>query len=248
MTRTKSGFTVVEILIGSVILGLAVGMILSMFHGMTRQSAHAFHTLSQTQDALLLLETIRLELGSLVLNPFADARDHEGNSFLISRPNGTSIQFVTERQDGADRRRYLVYYEAKNLQKTSGKQGLALKKMVWKFQLDTPWYERVTFPPGWPSTWIGPLVETQEEKYKNLLIQDMRWQYLVPMENEGRTFFRLKLVLEAAEGTRLLPFTTLVGVQTPDLPTAVSDCPCLFDVCFDPAKPNCTCCSGGGKP
>jgi hypothetical protein len=222
-------------------------MILSMVSSMTRQSTRAFYTLSQTQDALLLIETIRLELASLVLNPFSDANDHEGNSFLISKPNGTSIQFVMEKVEKGKRNRYLVYYEAKNQTGPDATRDLSLRKIVWKFTQDSVWYDKIAFPPGWPSGWIGPVVEVQDGKYKSLSIQDMRWQYLVPAENEGRVFFRLKLVLRAAEGVRLLPFTTLVGVQTPDLPTMVSNCPCLFAPCFN-VTPTCDCCSGGGTP
>jgi len=243
----EGGLTVVEILIGLVILVLVISMIVSMVSTMTRQSTRAFHTLSQTQDALMLIETIRLELGSLVLNPFADARDHDGNAFLLSKPNGTSIQFVMERLEKTKRNRYLVYYEAKNRTGPDAGQGLSLRKIVWKFNQDSVWYDKIAYPPGWPSGWIGPVVETQEGKYKSLSIQDMRWQYLTPEENEGRVFFRLKLVLKAAEGMRLLPFTTLIGVQTPDLPTTVSNCPCLFDPCFSKMPRNCACCSGGGK-
>jgi hypothetical protein len=68
---------------------------------------------------------------------------------------------------------------------------------------------------------------------------------LAPVENEGRVFLRVKLVLRAAEGARLLPFTTMVGVQTPDLPTRISTCPSLFAPCFDAAAPNCWCAAKG---
>ena len=63
--------------------------------------------------------------------PFvADPKDHEGNSFIISKPNGTSIQFVTERREAGARKRFLVYYEAKNFGGAKPKEGLSLRKTV----------------------------------------------------------------------------------------------------------------------
>lgn len=236
LARSRRGLSVVEVLIGTVILSLLVGFAMAGFNMLGKQSTHAFESLSQTQDALILLESIRLELASLVMNPFADAKDHEGNSFMISRPNGTSIQFVTEKREGGVRKRFLVYYEAKNDTGPKAKPGLLLKKKIWEFKKDGAWSDSVRT--GWPADWVGAEVESQEARWKNLNIQDMRWQYLVPDENEGKVFFRVKLTLQAREGNRLLPLTTLVAVATPDLAASVSDCPCLFAAGYDATKPD----------
>lgn len=236
----RRALSVVEVLIGSVILALLVGMSMAGFNMLGKQSNHAFETLSQTQDALILFESIRLELASLVMNPFGEPKDHEGNSFLISRPNGTSIQFVTEKREGGVRKRYLVYYEARNDTGPKARAGLTLRKKVWEFKKEGTWTGSVAT--GWPADWVGAEVESQEARWRKLNIMDMRWQYLVPDENEGKVFFRVKLTLQAREGSRLLPLTTLVGVATPDLPAGISDCPCLFDLAFDPAKRDCTFC------
>jgi hypothetical protein len=244
---SRRGLSMLEVLIGSVILALLIGISMAGFNMLGRQSKHAFESLGQAQEAQLLLETIRLELSSMVMNPFADPKDHEGNSFIISRPNGTSIQFVTEKREGDRRQRYLVYYEARN-EGDAAPPGLTLTKTVWKFTHDGTWGDKIRFPPGWPTDWIGPQVEKQKTKWQGLNIQDMRWQYLVPDENEGRVFFRMKMVLKAREGTRLMPITTLVAVSTPDLPASISDCPCLFDARFDPNAPDCNVCITAPPP
>lgn len=238
----KRGISVVEVMIGTVILALLVGMSMAGFNMLGKQSSHAFESLTQTQDALLLLETIRLELGSLVMNPFNEAKDHEGNSFLISKPYGTSIQFVTERREAGQRKRYLVYYEAKNDQDPKSdkpREGLTLRKKVWEFKKDGQWNESVAT--GWPQDWVGKQVEDVQTKWKTLNLLDMRWMYLVPDENEGKVFFRVKLTMQGV-GKRLVPLSTLVGVATPDLPATISDCPCLFAPGFDAAKRDCTFC------
>ncbi|MBI4859735.1 MAG: hypothetical protein HY815_05665 [Candidatus Riflebacteria bacterium] len=242
----RPGLTVVEILVGTAILCALVGAILGVTRGMHHQSIRTVGRLSQMQDALLLLETIRLELASLVLNPFEDARDHENNSFVISRPHGRSIQFVTERRQGAGRQRYLVWYDASRPSSVPG--CTTLRKVVYRFDQAGAWASRLDRSDRpWPAEWLGPVQETREAGYRSLLLRDMRWEYLVPFENEGRVFFRVKLVLQAAEGGRLLPLTTLVGIQTPDLSTRVSGCPCLFADCYGAGPvPDCHCCSGGG--
>lgn len=242
----RRGLSIVEILIGSVIMALLVGFAMAGFNMLGKQSTHAFESLTQTQDALLLLESIRLELGSLVMNPFNEPKDHEGNSFLISRPYGTSIQFVTERREAGQRRRFLVYYEARNDKATTPdpgapkpRDGLTLRKKVWEFKKGGNWSDSVAG--GWPKDWIGKQVEDVQTKWKSLNVLDMRWLYLVPDENEGKVFFRVKLTLQG-QGNRLIPLTTLVGVATPDLPSTISDCPCLFAPGFDAARRDCTFC------
>ena len=235
----RRGLSILEVLIASVILSVLITMATVGFNMLGKQSSHAFESLSQTQDALLLLETIRLELASLVMNPFAEPKDHEGNSFLISQPYGTSIQFVTERREGGARKRFLVYYEAKNFDGAKPKEGLRLRKTVWEFKKDGSWSESVKT--GWPAEWVGKKVEEQEARYKDLNVMDLRWIYLVPDENEGRVFFRVKLTMKG-QGNRMIPLTTLVGAHTPDLPATISDCPCLFAPGFDPVKRDCTFC------
>ena len=99
-------------MVSAAIMSSLMGVIFTGTHMLTKQSKSIYDELGQTQEALHLIENIRLELASLVLNPFANAADHLGNSFLISKPNGTSIQFVTEKREGDKRQRYLVSYEA----------------------------------------------------------------------------------------------------------------------------------------
>lgn len=246
---TRRGLTFVEVLVGAVVMALLATIGLAGFHALGRQSGHATESLARVQEALLLLETIRLELASIVMNPFADPRDHEDNSFVISRPHGTSIQFVTERREGGDRRRHLVYYEATDRHPPGGSaRGLSLRKVVWRFDLEGTWNDRIRFPPGWPEPWIGPVVATEDRRWERLGIQDLRWQYLVPSEGEGRVYFRIKLVLRGPSSGRLEPYTTLVAVPTPDLPATVSDCPCMFAPCFQPSRPRCDCCNGPSLP
>jgi prepilin-type N-terminal cleavage/methylation domain-containing protein len=241
----RGGFTIPEVLLGLSILALLSSVSLSGFNILNRQSRSAFDSLGQLQEAELLLENIRLELSSIVLNPFADAREHEGNSILISKPNGTSIQFVIEKQERGGRQRYLVYYEGGNM--PGGGPGTRLRKKVWKFERSAPWLDPIQFPPGWPANWIGALVEDQDEKYRNLNLVDIKWRYLVPGENEGRVFVRLNILLKPHDGAALIPLSTLVGITTPDPPATISDCPCLFHPDFDPTKRDCTFCIGGTR-
>ena len=243
----KRGFTMLEVAIGAAIMLVIVGVLGAGLSLMNRQSRRAFDALSQMQDALLLMETIRMELSAIVMNPQADQRNHRGNSFLISVPNGTSIQFVTERREGGSRQRYLVYYEAKTTPGPKPASALTLTKKVWKFTRQSGWTDMIQFPPGWPTEWIGPEVETNTARYQNLGVQDMRWHYLVPATDEGRVFFRIKLVLKS-EGGRMLPFSTLVTVPTPDHAQDASECPCLNAPCYDPKLANCDCCNAGGGP
>jgi len=234
------GISVLELLIAAAILSLVIGVVINVVHTMTRQSSYAFNALSQIQDAMLLLETVRLELSSMVLNPFNDGSLHEGNSFLISKPLGNSIQFVTERREGAERQRYLVWYDASKSSTTPGCK--LLRKVVYRFNLKGSWETRLSSTgPPWPEGSVGTVVETQE--FASLPVNWIRWQYLVPEESEGKVFFRLKFILQAIEGKRLAPFTTLVGVHTPDIPTTISGCPCMFRSCF--TEKGCYCCSEG---
>ena len=243
----RRAFTIVELMVSAAIMSTLMGVIFTGVHMLTKQSKSAYDELGQTQEALHLIENIRLELASLVLNPFASAADHQGNSFLISKPNGTSIQFVTEKREGDKRQRYLVSYEAT----TAAAGGLNLKKTVWQFNQVSSWLENLDAS-GWPSSWIGAVVEKEEARYRGLGIQDLRWQYLPPEENEGRVFFRIKLVLKALDSDRMMPFGSLIAVSTPELPASISDCPCLFASCFIPWNSggkqklgNCSCCITG---
>jgi prepilin-type N-terminal cleavage/methylation domain-containing protein len=241
----KRGLTLVEILLGAVILSVIMGFATAGFNLLTRQSRHAFASLSQMQDAELLLETIRLEASSIVLNPFADARLHHGNSFIISEPHGSSIQFVMERQTPAGPERSLVYYEAKP--RPGAASGMMLRKMVWKFKRLAPWLDPIQFPPGWPADWIGEPVEFQQDKFRSLNFEDIQWLYYVPSENEGRVFLRVKMTLHPHDGGALIPLSTLIALTTPDPPATVSDCPCLFHPGFDPVKRDCNFCIGGTR-
>jgi len=238
------GFSIVEVLIGAVILATLIGILMSGTTMLGRQSNRAFDALSQIQDVQLLMETVRLELASIVMNPFGKARHHENNSFVISQPNRTSIQFVTERQEGADTRRYLVYYQCQDRPGIKPGTGLQLTKKTWKFLREDNWNEHVKFPPGWPATWLGPQVES-DDRYAHLNIQHLSWTYLVPEDKEGRVFFRIKLVV--ASGARLLPFSTLVAVRTPDVLKNLSFCRSLFAPCFEKTR-NCFCQPSGSSP
>ena len=139
-------------------------------------------------------------------------------------------------------------YEARQVTSSAGTKNLVLRRIVWNFNQQSPWYARAEYPSNpWLSDWIGSVVETEEAKFRGLHIQDLRWRYVAPLENEGRVFFRVKMVLKSVDGGRFLPFTTLVGVTTPDLPTRIASCPCLFASCFKPAAPACGCCLNGGQ-
>ena len=240
----RRAYSVLEVLIATVILGLVLGVAVSGFNMLNHRTRRAFDSLGRTQSALLLLETMRMELSSMVMNPVPAAKDHEGNSFIISKPNRTSIQFVTEKREPAGPARYLVYYEARSTPGPSPTSALTLRKMVWKFTRAGSWLNPIVFPPGWPADWLGPQVEVRD--YSDLGLEDMRWQYLVPKDGEGRVFLRIKLVLKADAGGRLLPFTSLVSIPTPQTPAEASECPCVNAPCFDPAAPSCDCCEVGG--
>jgi len=241
----RRGVTLIEMLVGASILVTMLFVLYGGLHTMERQAHCSSNSLAQVQEGLLLMEAIRIELASLVLNPFSNAADHEGNSFVISKPNGTSIQFVMERLRDGERQRFLVCYESVTPPK--GTPGLLLHKRVYVFRQNTPWQDPVDLTTGWRQDWIGPLVEDESSRFRNLAIQDLRWRCLVPQENEGKVYFRVKLVLRTLDPGRMLPFSTLVSVATPDLPTRVSDCPCLFAPCFDPTRPDCHCCSARGE-
>lgn len=300
---TRHGFTLVEILMTAALLTIAIGAMVAGMGVMGRQTSRGSLSADQVDLALNLLETVRLELASAVINPMSHPSQHLGNSILISKPNGTSIQFVTERPNAGKLERFLVYYEAtetetedeldpeaaledatrqaknrelhatvipggrgpqllqvnpqrrgsdpdkprKPVQKRTDVSRMRLRKTVWKFEHAAPWYNLIKFPPGWKDDWIGKVVEHVDAKYADLGLEDIRWQYLVPQDAEGRAFLRVKLVLRARDTAAMLPFSTVVTLPSPDLPTTVSDCPCLFAPCFDPNRPNCHCCSKGGK-
>ncbi len=248
MARRRRGLTLLELVIAVSLMAVVIGTAASGFGMLSRQSVHAADTLTQTRKVMQLLEEVRLELSSLVMNPFADGRLHYRNSFVISRPHGTSIQFVTERQDAKEgRKRFLVYYEAVNPEGTVGPGPLVLRKRTWEFLELGNFQARLPRGGTWPAEWIGELVEDETRRYQDLVIHDMRWQYLVPSDNEGRVFFRLKVVVAARDGKRLLPYSTLVSVATPDLPAEISTCRCLFAPCFDPKVPDCSCCVEGAS-
>lgn len=245
--RPDQGVTVLELVLALGLFGLVAGAVFGSVDLMGRQSRQAFHATAQTRAALMLLEQLRVELSSMVLNPFQDARYHEGNSFIISRPYGTSIQFVMEKRNGPERERFLVYYEARDMDPEDPGNGLVLRKRVWEFHPRTPWVEAIDPRTSWPADWIGACVTDDTSSFQDLDLQDIRWQYLVPEENEGRVFFRVKLVLRSAQGRTFLPFSTLVGLQTPDPPSQVSDCPCLLSPMYDPADPDCGACLEGSE-
>lgn len=248
-TGRRAGVTILELLIAVVLLALVMGATTGGFQAMSLQSYHAADTLATTRKALALMEEIRLELASLVMNPFADGRLHHRNSFVISRPHATSIQFVTERQDAVGgRKRYLVYYEAVNPPGATGPGPLVLQKTTWEFLPRGTWSDRLPVGGSWPAEWIGPLVEREQRRFQDLAVHDLRWQFMAPEEGEGRVYFRVKLVLATRGGKRLLPFTTLVSVPTPDLPTELSGCPCLFAPCWSDEVRDCSCCVAGTNP
>jgi len=233
--------SLVEILVASGLVAVIAGALFAGFGTFTRQSSRASERLWQTQEALLLLDGLHRELSGMVMNPVADPRLHQGNSFLISQPNGTSIQFVTEIAGTRGPERRLIYYEARTA--PPGSRGaLALKKEAWIFRHHAPWTQVITFPPGWPSDWLGPAFPNEEARWRRLGIEDMRYEALLPQSGQPELFIRVKLTLRDAEGGGLLPFTTLVGIPLPPPATDVSACPCLNAPCFDPAHPDCGCC------
>lgn len=242
----RRGFTLLEVLVAAGIFALALGAVITGYDALSRQNQHATVALNQMQEALLLVENVRMELSSMVMNPLNTDADHLGNTFIISKPYGSSIQFVTERAEGTSRSRYLMYYEARNSKPGDPGGRLVLRKQVWKFLNMQPWTEKITFPRGWPAAWIGPLVEEHEARFRDLDLHDMRWQYQVPDENEGRVFLRMKMILKSGK-EKLLPMTTLVSIPTPDRPTTISGCPGFFAACYDMAKRNCFC-SGPAAP
>ena len=237
----RRGISLPEVLLAAALIAVVGGALFSGLGTLTRQSSRAGERLWQTQEALLLMETIHRELSGLVLNALPDPRRHEGNAFLISQPNRTSIQFVTLVHGPSGPERRLVYYEARSAPPGT-KSALALRKQVWNFTHAGDWTQAITFPPGWPAGWVGQSVETEEGRWKRLGVEDMRWQALLPQSGEPELFIRVKLVLRDSEGGGLLPFTTLVGVPLPEPTAEVSDCPCLNLPCFDPKKPDCSCC------
>lgn len=226
--------TILEVLVGAV-LGL---MFLGVLHGgqrlLDRQSRQASDGVDQTHAALLLLETIRMDLEALVLNPVSHPDDHAGQSFLLSHPDGTSIQFVSERRLDGKPRRHLVHYAV-----TSAEEGLRLSRRAWAFQREEAWDERIEGS-GFPAGWIGAPEESQESEWKDLGIQDLRWFFLAPEEDSGQVYFRVKLVVRSPRG-RSLPFTMLVAVPSPAPAGQISACPSVNAPCFDPAEPDCFC-------
>lgn len=242
-TRRRAA-TVLEVMISIALFALVLAGAAGGFRMMAKQSASAGDSLEQTRRAMAFLDEVRLELGSMVMNPFGDPRGHDCNSFVISRPFGTSIQFVTAREVAGERKRFLVYYEAANPEGRARGTGLVLRKKVWEFTQDGTWMDRIEDGETWPAGWIGELVEERELDLGGRALQDLRWQYLVPEEDEGRVFFRIRMVLATSTGRRL-PFSTLVSVATPQLPADRSACPCLFATCYDPGEGNLDCCLGG---
>lgn len=238
----RRGFTLLEVSIGAALLAVVGGVLMQGFRMMTLQSERASGMLGQTQVALTLLETLRLELGSTVMNPVADADDHEGNSFAISSPNASSIQFVTDRQTAAGRQRLLVAYEARR----NAKGLLALRKRTWRFLHPDAWMDQPLAGGSFPDGWVGPLIEDEEKKFRDLSIEDLSWQAEVPSEAEARVFVRVKLVLRAGR-ERLVPLSTLIALPTPDHTADASECPCLMAPGFNPASPDCEFCLTGGR-
>lgn len=240
------GVSLVELVVVAAILAVLMGGVYMATTQLNRQSSHASVGLTQVQEALLFLESVRMELSSIVMNPMADGSDHRGNSFTISEPNGSSIQFVTERFEGGFRKRHLIYYQARPKNGRDSANGILMTKKVWSFDQLTAWEQEITYPPGWPAAWIGPLEESAPDRWRDLGLLDVRWQYLVPEEPEGRVFFRVKLVLGVPGKGRTVPLSTLIAVQTPDLPRDITACPSYFSGCFDPARPDCYCAPTAG--
>jgi hypothetical protein len=241
-----------ELSIAVGLLVIIIGVAISGLKLMGVEARNATETLNQTQSALLLMERIRLELSSIVLNRRQISALHQNNSFWISQPNGSSIQFVTESVKDGNRERSLVYYQAKNPEDTKPGIGLELTKTVYRWNHMGEWQDQI-LPGQWPAGFIGPVIEQtkisrylkDQDAWLSSLgkIEDIQWIFQCPPggESEGRVFFRVKLVLRAAGGSRLLLFTTLVGVSTPDIAAGLSSCPSLFANCFDPARPGQTC-------
>src|SRR5688572_731808 len=92
----RRGYTILEVLVSSVVLGLMLGVVTFGVLHLSRSSKRTSETLSQIQEALLLLERMRIELAGVVMNPLAGGVGHRDNSFLISEPYGTSIEYVYE--------------------------------------------------------------------------------------------------------------------------------------------------------
>lgn len=216
----RRGLTLVEVLVGTGMLVTLTAVLVAGSSALGRQSKAAFSAASQVQDALLLLETMRADMAGIVMNPLPDAEAHEGNSILVSQPNRTSIQFVTDRMEGDRTARSLVYYEATEAGAGRGPARLSLRRTVWRFERTEPWTRPIAFPPGWPADWIGPVAAHDEARFRDLDLVQLRWDYLIPSEQEGRAFLRVKMVVRA--GSRLLPFSTLVPLRLPEAGTAIS--------------------------
>jgi hypothetical protein len=79
-------------------------------------------------------------------------------------------------------------------------------------------------------------------RYRSLRLRDIRGEYLPPAQAEGRTFFRVRMVVAPDVGP-VLAFTQVFGLYTPDRAVSVTACPCAFSPCFDPRAPDCGCCN-----
>ena len=245
----RSAFSLVEVMIALAILTILLTLAVRGLGYLGKSSKVAFDELSQTQDVLLFLEDVRMELEAMVMNPLPPDQLHEGNSYIRSQPNHTSIQFVTERQDATGRQRYLVYYEAARPAGTAPDGPLTLKKSTWKFTGPPgrgTWIEHFpTFPPDW----IGPLVKTEEQKFKELNVLDLRFTDHWSFMPEGWIYFRVNFIVGTPNGERQMPYTTLVGVPTPAHPWDLAGCPCLFAPDYNPADPkSCEKCMAGRIP
>ena len=238
--RNARGFTVLETLIGGAVLASLAAVAIQGLGGMSRQSDRAGAILHQTQEALTLLETLRLELSSMVMNPLPEPANHRGNSLEIT-DDGRRLQFVAEHRQRGRVERFLVAWGAE------GPDGLrTLARHANAFLFRANWYTPAGRGGSWPQAWVGPTIPEMSKRFDAVPLADVRFDYLVPRELESRVYLRVKLVVRAAGG-RLVPMSTLVSLPTPDPRDDVSECPCLFSPGFDPAHPDCEACLGGDQ-
>jgi len=230
----RRGVSLVDVLVAASLMGLLLGVSMGLLRLVEGSSRRIADRVQHLQQSLVMMEDIRCELASLHLNPLVDPRLHEGNSFRISRPNGTSIQFVNRQDhDGKTVRRLVSYQVAA---KGVDDPGMVMTKSVWEFHREGAWNHRLP-EDEWPESWVGRRVEHRQEAY-GLRFIDFNWDYLVPVDDEGQVFFRVRAVIDT--GRAPFPLTWLVPLAIPPLMTEVSDCPCYFADCFERTRdPHC---------
>jgi len=243
---TRRGTTLVEVVMTASLLVTLSGALLGGLLVLGRQTRHAVAALDQLDEVNRLQERIRRDLGDLVVNPFAFPQLHANNSFVISTPSFTSIQLVTQRPGPAHAERQLVSWNA--VPAPGGEHLLHLTRTAWQFRQPGVWSSPVRFPPGWPQAWVGDPIGPVEDRWSRLRLRDIRWEYLPPSRPEGRTFFRVRLVVLPEGAGAPDVFTLMMGLYTPDPASKVAGCPCAFARCFDPRFPDCDCCNHPGAP